>query len=124
MTIVFDDFVADTRRIYEQTLAFLGVPSDGRTEFPVVNESKVQRSEAIGYLITLIPQRLHNAVRELKRIAGIPHVPLNVLASINLVPAQRAPMPPDLRARLSADFADDVALLENELGRDLSAWKA
>ena len=45
--LVFDDLRADTGAVYRETLAFLGVPDDGRTEFPRVNENKVHQRAAV-----------------------------------------------------------------------------
>ena len=48
MTIVYDDFVRDPKAVYEQVLCFIGVPADGRTEFPRVNQARQQRSHLLG----------------------------------------------------------------------------
>lgn len=40
LVIVVDDMRADTKKVYEDTLAFLGVESDGRTEFSRINVAK------------------------------------------------------------------------------------
>ena len=40
MTIVYDDFVRDPKAVYEQVSCFIGVPADGRTEFPRVNQAR------------------------------------------------------------------------------------
>jgi hypothetical protein len=40
---LFDEFVADTRQVYTETLDFLDLPPDGREDFPPVNERKTVR---------------------------------------------------------------------------------
>ena len=47
LTIVFDDLRDDTGAVYRRTLEFLGLPDDGRADFPRVNENKVHRAEAV-----------------------------------------------------------------------------
>src|SRR6185295_17816556 len=38
--IIFDEFIKNTRQVYEEVLSFLGVPKDGRTKFTVINENR------------------------------------------------------------------------------------
>jgi hypothetical protein len=122
--IVFDDLVASTKQVYEDVLTFLQLPSDGRREFPVVNESRVQRSRAVGYLLASIPTWLHNAVRDVKHGVGISHIPLNLLLKINAKPAKRPELREGFRKRLVTEFDPAVRLLEELLNRDLSHWRS
>ena len=48
--VVFDDLAADTRSVYEDVLHFLGVPSDGRTDFPRVNANQDARIRLVARL--------------------------------------------------------------------------
>jgi hypothetical protein len=123
LVIVFDDLVRNTKQVYEDVLRFLEISSDGREVFPVINENKEQRSKIIGYLLASIPKRLHNAVREFKYTVSLSHVPLNLLAMINVKPAMRSPLPERVRSRLVAEFEPDLRLLETQLGRDLANWR-
>lgn len=41
--ILFDDFAASPQRIYDEVIQFLGIPHDGRTQFPRINENKRAR---------------------------------------------------------------------------------
>jgi hypothetical protein len=45
------------------------------------------------------------------------------LVALNTSRERRAPLSPDLRAELVATFRDEVALLSQLLGRDLSHWQ-
>jgi hypothetical protein len=123
LVVVFDDLIDNPREVYEKVLQFLDVPSNGRRVFPVINESKVQRSRVIGHLQNSIPRWLHNAVREVKHSVGLTHVPLNLLVKINAKPAKRPPLPDSFRRRLMAEFEPEVRLLEIQLGRDLASWR-
>jgi hypothetical protein len=120
---VLDDLAHDPKQVYEDILAFLHVPSDGRTVFPVVNENKIRRNKVLGYLSTSVPQRLHNAVRDVKHVAGISHVPLNILAKMSERPAKRPALSDTFRKQLVGEFEPDVCLLEEQLGRRFAHWR-
>ena len=123
--LLFDDFKTDAGAVYRRTLQFLGLPDDGRAEFPPVNENKRLRSQALGRF-NRRPPRLWQAgaarVKRLLRIEG-PVGLYNWMSRWNVVAEQRAPLSPEFRAELEAHFADDVALLSDLMHRDLSHWQ-
>jgi hypothetical protein len=123
MVIVLDDFIRSPKKTYEDTLKFIGIPSDGRERFPIVNRSKVQRSQLLGYISASIPRWFYNAVREFKHLVGLADVPLNVIARLNTKSVTKPPLAEDFRKRLVSEFAPEVRLLEQYLGRDLSEWR-
>ena len=41
--ILYDDFAASPQQVYDEVIEFLGIPHDGRTEFPRINENKRAR---------------------------------------------------------------------------------
>jgi hypothetical protein len=122
LVVVYDDFVENSKKVYEDVLNFLGVESDGRENFPVINESKIQRNKTLSMLLSSIPKWVHNAVREAKQLMGMSHIRLNVLAMINAKPAKRSPLSESLRRRLIQEFEPEVRLLESQLGRDFRRW--
>ena len=122
--IVFDDFIADTRSVYEQVLSFLGVPPDGKDDFETVNESRVLRHPWLQRRLAFTA----NQVRRIRAISG-----LNLrwglglsqrLFLLNSKPAPRRSISPELRAELNDFFREDVDKLSKLLGRDLSYWVA
>ncbi len=123
MVIVFDDFIRDPKKTYEDVLAFIGVPSDGRTSFPQINAAKAQRSRFLGYISSSIPCWVSNVAREFKLLTGIRHAQLNIFAALNAKSVKRTPLSPDFRRRLVKEFEPEVRLLEQQLNRDLSAWR-
>ena len=44
LVLLFDDLARDPRQVYTETLRFLGVPDDGRTDFPRMNRNRNLRS--------------------------------------------------------------------------------
>lgn len=123
---LFDDFRRDTRQVYEETLAFLGLPSDGRTDFPQINASFENRSALLARLFHP-PQSVYRPFMRAIALLG-PDFMKNVfrlyngLERLNTSTARRAALDPALRARLSAHFRPDIEKLAALIGRDLSAW--
>jgi len=120
LAIVLDDIKVNPRREYLKVLEFLGVPDDGRREFPVHNPAKRYRSPLLGRIIT----SLGNTALRVKLTAGIQGGIgiLNPLRRLNTVKTHRAPLGREMWAKLAAYFEDDVRLLSELLDRDLSWW--
>jgi len=122
--ILYDDFAAAPQRIYDEVVGFLGVPHDGRTDFPRVNESKRARLDWLRDFSRKPPPTLHRAFRALKRAIGPEEVSAvkKKIVALNTVKASRSPLAPAFRAELVEVFRDEVALLAEVLQRDLSRW--
>ncbi len=121
--VVFDDLVADSRRVYCDTLAFLGVPDDGRLTFRRVNEHMAVRSQRVARVLQRPPRLVRWAIRQRTRLGIRPMGLLKQARLANWQAAQRAPMPPDVRRELIAVFSAEIDLLEQLLHRDLSQWR-
>lgn len=118
--IIFDDFVSDTKKVYEDVLGFLNVPSDRRKEFPRVNENKkltrpwLQKAFSFIVYYGLI-------LRSVFGITGIFGV-FNKLIAINSKFDSRKSISDSLQAELKAFYREDIIELSNLVGRDLSCW--
>ncbi|MGK2913905.1 MAG: hypothetical protein ACSLE5_05510 [Porticoccaceae bacterium] len=110
-----EDIGRDTTRVYEDVLSFLGVVSDERTEFPVLNQNKVISSSRL--------LRLHRSVEFLSKIKQtiVPNINFG-LDRLYLKQTPRQSLPEDLRQELLDYFAEDIAKLAVLTGRDLSHW--
>ena len=120
---MFDDLRADTGAVYRDTLDFLGVPDDGRTEFPRINENKVHRTAAVARLTQRPPTALVAVARGVKRVARVER--LGVLDRVrrrNRQVTRREEITPEFADALRAHFRDDVGELGELIGRDLSGW--
>ena len=122
--ILFDDFIASPQRVYNDVIAFLGIPHDNRTEFPRINENKSAR---VGWLKTFYrkpPSALRTAIRSIKRVVGAEGISATKkrIVALNTVKEHRPPLSPALRAELVETFRGEVALLSRLLNRDLSHW--
>lgn len=123
--IFSEDLFRDTRDVYEDTLHFLGVVSDGRTDFARVNPNRRLRSGAIGTLIRHPPRRLIGVAMGAKRALGLKKIGIGkALHASNTVVTKRRPMDERMRVTLVEFFRDDVILLSRLTGRDLGHWLA
>jgi hypothetical protein len=122
--ILYDDFAASPRQVYDEVIAFLGLPHDERADFPRINENKGARVAWLRRLSRKPPPLLREAVRSLKRAVGGESISAakKRLVALNTVRERRPSLPPRLRAELVASFRDEVALLAQLMGRDLSHW--
>jgi len=119
--VVFDDLVADPRAVYRATLEFLGVDPAFEVDLSVYNPNKKPRSGAVQKLI-FAPRGPMKRVFGRLRSVPVMHRVRDAMVAANSTPAQRHRMDPELRARLTDEFAPQVAELGALIGRDLSAW--
>ena len=121
--ITLDEFIATPRPIYDGVCEFLGIPSDGRTEFIPFNESKRNRFRVLGELVSRPPRSLLWGAQVIKRVFGIRRLGVvDAIRSVNVVKRRRTPLAPDFRSQLAEEFCDDVARLSAVMQRDFSAW--
>lgn len=113
--IVFDDFQRDTAAEYRKTLAFLELPDDGRSAFPVHNAMKPVKWYRLHKLLV-------RARSGLKRIGIDIHGTGLMAFVIRVSGARRAPVSPAFRRQLAETFAADIDLLGQLLERDLGHW--
>ncbi len=122
--IVFDDFIASPRRIYDEVIEFLGIPHDDRTEFPRINDNKRARIAWLKHFMRKPPPFLRTAFRRLKQTAGTGRLAAlkSEIVKLNTVKERRPPLSPAFRAELVEVFREEVTLLSRQLNRDLSHW--
>jgi hypothetical protein len=119
--IVFDDLLADVRAVYRDALEFLGVDPTIEVDLSVYNPNKQARSGLVQRLI-FAPRGPFRALFGALRRFPLMHRVRDAMVSANSAKAARQTMDPELRARLTDEFAPQVAELSRIIGRDLSAW--
>jgi hypothetical protein len=119
--VVFDDLIADPRAVYRATLEFLGVDPGFEVDLSVYNPNRSARSGRLQRAIFAPPPALRGLFGRLRR-SPLLHRFRDRMVSANSRPAERQRMDPALRARLTEEFAPQVAELGEIIGRDLSAW--
>lgn len=121
--LFYDDFVNDPRSVYREALSFLGVPDDGRAEFPRVNSRRRAHSQWLAQFTEKTPTPLLSGAMHLKRRLNIKRLGIrDMLRRINFVSAPATGLPPALLAEMRSHFEADIRLLESITGRNLEHW--
>jgi len=122
LVLVLDDIREDPRRECLKTLDFLGVPDDGRRDFPVKNPGKKLKWPHLHTAILAIEK----AVGRMKRKLGIPsNRGTGILQAIKAANVEYQPRPPlakEVREELVRYYRSDIERLERLVRRDFSKW--
>lgn len=119
--IVFDDFSSATGIDYDKVLSFLGLRSDGRRSFQVVNDNKRVRSQTVqGWL------RNQNATHPWmqRSFPSLYRGVKAISARVNYAHEPRPAMEAGFRRRLEIEYASEIANLGRLLNRNLDHWLA
>ena len=117
MVFFMDDLRADPRRVYLDILDFLGVPDDGRTDFPTANARKRVRMSVVGRVLAYAGRH--------KRLLGLQGVRTGALKKLhawNEVPTTPDSLDEQFTKELISCFKEDILLLGELTGRDVSGW--
>src|SRR4029079_12567970 len=68
---LLDDLKDSSRQVYQDTLAFLGVPDDGRRHFPRVNASKRNRLQGLARLQSAVVRALPQSCIKAGKLVGL-----------------------------------------------------
>lgn len=120
--ILFEDFISDTKNVYEEVFAFLGVVSDGRTEFPKINPRRVYRNSRLTWplfkILSVFSQiRVNLGILTNTRILAF----LDPILTRPSLKRQKS-VSPAFREKLVEACRDDVDLLSELLHRDVRGW--
>lgn len=118
--VIFDDLAANPREVYLELLAFLDLPPDTQSNFPIENEGAALRSFRAQRLL-MKAARLATSLKSatgVRREFGIGAA----LFSMNAAPKPAALLSTKFHSELKRFFRDDVETLTQITGRDLSSW--
>ena len=118
--MLWDDLRRDGATAVRGALDFLGVDSSLAAAPPNANENKRVRSPLLQRLI-FAPRLLLPLAPFLRRFPLVRAIRTRML-DMNSEAKPRAPMDPQLRRQLLAEFKPDIERLASLIGRDLSAW--
>lgn len=122
--LFFDDLGADARRVYEDVLGFLGLESDGRTDFPVVNPARRLTRPRLARLLQRRPAFVQAGIDAVKRRLGLRDLGMSrAIERVVATEHRRPPLSPAFRAELVAFFAEEVRKVEGLTGRELPTWR-
>lgn len=118
--ILFNDLKTSAKTVYEDVLAFLEVPDDGRSSFPHLNVNKVSKLEWFTYYIHSLGCFVYDFKKSLgiKKQTGI----LNAIQKLNITKTIRPPLSAEFRAELVSNFKEDIEKLSRIINIDLSYW--
>ena len=117
MVVFMDDIRRDPARVYIDILNFLGVPDDGRREFPSANARKRARLPVLSKLMALAARY--------KRVLGLQGVRTGAFLKFhdwNQVAVDSGELDQNFRKELVDCFEADIQLLGKLTDRDLSHW--
>ena len=120
--IVYDDFVADTKKAVTETLQFLGLANKVQINYNVVNPNKKVRSLSLHRILKNPSPRLKETIRTIVPFKKIRHQVMSLLFKWNTIFKKRDEMGENLRETLKESFRDDITSLGRIINRDLSAW--
>lgn len=122
--IFYEDLRRDPGAVYTGVLNFLGVPHDGRRDFPVINAIKRHRIDLLGRVLHNMPASLTRSAKAVKKTLGLKTLGVGRLARKLDADARRPPAVPEhIRQTIIAELRPDIELLEKLTGRNLSHWK-
>lgn len=128
--VLFDDLVERPLESFRAVCCFLGVDSEFTPDVRVINPNRVLRSRAVGRLVNHPPSMKgdqvshHHSTARLIVRAVLPWSArdrlIRTIKRLNRKHEPRPEMPKAVRVRLQAEFADEIAALNNLLGIDLA----
>ena len=119
--ILYDDFVRSPSDVYVDVLSFLGVATDFRPCFDVVNANRHVRNVLLQRMVRTPSAPLRTVVRALLP-RPLRQQTVQRIARLNSKRAPRGQMSDDLRRKLTQQLAPDVMDLSKLIGRDLTHW--
>src|SRR5438128_2955204 len=127
--VLFDDLVANASDVFRGVLDFLGVDTNVSPCLQTLNANKQIRSRHVQHAVMEIlnpSSRIRRCGARLipgqaTRSALLRHV-VPAMVRMNTSHAVRTPLPDELRARLTIEFAPESEALGELIERDLSSW--
>lgn len=117
--IIFDDFKADSHRVYEDALRFLELELDYQESFSVINPNSQPRNLIIRDFLSNPPSWI---LKLGALILPISRPVYRMLRKLNTEPVQRPQINPATEQQLCSELQDEIQSLSRLIGRDLSHW--
>ncbi len=121
---LLEDMAINPAKTYRDNLDFLGVPNDGRSDFPVVKPSKVVKSQTVGRALNDTPKSFMAPYLVLKRSMGLEARSLGLRRWLReRLAVRRLTISGSLDSELAAYFEPEITKVEHILGRRLPEWR-
>ncbi|QYO75088.1 sulfotransferase family protein [Devosia salina] len=109
LIILQEEMVVNMSSAYERVLAFLNLPSDGRSDFERQNASHAHRFPALAHLVLEPPELIAPAIEKVRTyLRRGRYAPVEKLKRWLNVPATRAPMSGEFRESLWRELKPTV----------------
>lgn len=119
---LLDDLKDSPDNVYQDVLEFLGLESDGRTEFPRVNSSKRNRLQWFARIQSAVVRSLPRSYIQAGKRIGLGHLNRQLTRLNNREHPPNA-VSAEFLCELIDTFHDEVCELEELLKRKLDHWK-
>jgi hypothetical protein len=123
LVLLLEDLQKSPQAVYEKVLAFLGLETDCRSDFPRVNASKRNRSVLLARCYESIYQSLPRGAIRIGKQLGLGAVK-RMLVRMNTQRSAPAEWRDGFRREVLRELDADIVELSRLLGRDLSHWRA
>jgi hypothetical protein len=127
--VFYEEFFADPATHYREILRFLDLPLDERTEFKRVNSRRAPKNLALHRFVSRPPFPLDRILILLRAVSRRFNLHLGIFMHkfvervVRLDSQELAIMSEPFKNELRDFFADDIAKLEEFLGRPLDIWR-
>jgi hypothetical protein len=119
---LLDDLKTSASRVYQNALTFLGLPDDGRMDFPRVNQSKRNRLQRLAWAQSLLVRSLPRPCIRAGKLIGLGKLN-RTITDMNCTDNRPVRPREGFLHQLTREFYDDVCELETLLERNLDHWK-
>ena len=120
--ILYDELVANTKRVVAETFSFLGLNPCIELKTEVINPNKRIKFFFLHRILKNPPQRVRKFIRLILPFKSIRHMMMTILFKWNIRVGKRGRMDYNLKKKLQQELASDIALLNKLINRDLSNW--
>ncbi len=121
--VLLEDFTKSPAETFEGILKFLQLPSEGRTEFPRVNDARAIRFRFLQMLYSQDAPIVGPLVRLARRIGSQSSVLRKTWHALRTTPGSKRGISNETRRELVQTFDSEISILEDCLRRDLSTWR-
>ncbi len=120
--ILFDDFRADTAKVYRELLGFLGVDPAFQADLTVVNPARRRRSPRLQSFIVSPPAFVRPLAMRMSRIRGLRKAVQFVLNTLNTSRQRKSEITEAFRSQLTEEFQPEIQQLSQLIDHDLNHW--
>ena len=121
--ILFDDFKKDAGKVYRESLQFLELEDDGKTDFPIINENTALKNYRLKSFIVNQPEIVIRIKNFIKKVFNVKHLGVvGYVNKLNTNKVKRVPLSEKSKDQLIIEYKDDIKKLSKLIKKDLDGW--